>query len=136
MLAAESLDMVMIGSPNHFHYEQLRLALEAGVKVFCEKPVVVSEEQTFGLLELLRRHGANRVVVGLVLRYAPLYVDLLRLAEPMAANSATSSVSMPPSTSIPPTALSSSAIGGAAPNSAAVSCWRSVATIWTCTRAW
>lgn len=81
MLEAEPLDLVMIGSPNHFHYEQLRLALEAGVKVFCEKPVVISEEQTFSLLELLSRYGADRVVMGLVLRYAPLYVDLLRLAD-------------------------------------------------------
>ena len=81
MLDAETLDLLMIGSPNHFHHEQLRLALEAGVKVFCEKPIVVSEEQTFELLKLLRRHGADRVVMGLVLRYAPLYVDLLRLAD-------------------------------------------------------
>ena len=81
MLDAETLDLLMIGSPNHLHYEQLRLALAAGVKVFCEKPVVISEEQTFGLLELLRRYGTDRVVMGLVLRYAPLYVDLLRLAD-------------------------------------------------------
>ena len=81
MLDAETLDLVMIGSPNHLHYDQLRLALGAGTKVFCEKPVVISEEQTFGLLELLRRHGADRVVMGLVLRYAPLYIDLLRLSD-------------------------------------------------------
>lgn len=81
MLDAEALDLVMIGSPNHLHNEQLRLALEAGVKVFCEKPVVISEEQTFAVLDLLRRHGAERVLVGFVLRYAPLYVDLLRLAD-------------------------------------------------------
>ena len=81
MLDAETLDLLMIGSPNHLHYEQLQLALEAGLKVFCEKPVVISEEQTFGVLDLLRRHGAERVVMGLVLRYAPLYVDLLRLAD-------------------------------------------------------
>ena len=81
MLDAETLDLLMIGSPNHLHYEQLRLALEAGLKVFCEKPVVISEEQTFDLLDLLRRHGPERVVMGLVLRYAPLYVDLLHLAD-------------------------------------------------------
>ena len=81
MLDSETLDLLMIGSPNHLHYEQLHLALDAGLKVFCEKPVVISEEQTFGVLDLLRRHGADRVVMGLVLRYAPLYVDLLRLAD-------------------------------------------------------
>ena len=81
MLDAERLDLLMIGSPNHLHYEQLSLALSAGVKVFCEKPVVISEEQTFGLLELLRQVGSDRIVMGLVLRYAPLYVDLLRLVD-------------------------------------------------------
>ena len=81
MLDAEALDLIMIGSPNHLHYEQLRLALEAGVTVFCEKPVVISEEQTFGVLKLLRRHGPHRVLMGLVMRYAPLYIDLLRMAD-------------------------------------------------------
>lgn len=81
MLDAETLDLLMIGSPNHLHYEQLCMALEAGVKVFCEKPIVVTEEQTFQLLQLLRRHGTDRVVMGLVLRYAPLYADLLRLGD-------------------------------------------------------
>lgn len=81
MLDSETLDLLMIGSPNHLHYEQLRLALDAGLKVFCEKPVVISEEQTFALLETLRNQGTDRILMGLVLRYAPLYVDLLRLAD-------------------------------------------------------
>lgn len=79
MMDRETLDLLMIGSPNGFHYHQLCVALDAGVRTFCEKPVVISEEQTFGLLEKLRKHGADRVIVGLVLRYAPLYVDLMRL---------------------------------------------------------
>lgn len=79
MLDRESLDLVMIGSPNSFHYEQLSVVLRAGVRVFCEKPVVISEEQTFGLLEQLSECGAEQVIVGLVLRYAPLYADLVRL---------------------------------------------------------
>ena len=81
MLEREALDLVMIGSPNRFHYEQLRLVLDAGVRAFCEKPVVVSEAQTFALLEALGRYGTERVLVGLVLRYAPVYADLVRLAD-------------------------------------------------------
>ena len=81
MLESEKLDLIMIGSPNHMHYNQLRLTLQAGVRVFCEKPVVISEEQTFGLLELLRQCGTEQVLMGFVLRYAPLYVDLLRMAD-------------------------------------------------------
>ncbi|MEM9633803.1 MAG: Gfo/Idh/MocA family oxidoreductase [Pseudomonadota bacterium] len=78
MLAAEQLDLLMIGSPNFMHMEHLRAALQSDVRyIFCEKPIVTSETETFELLELMKRHnGAERVIVGLVLRYSPLYVEL------------------------------------------------------------
>ena len=79
MIEGETLDLVMIGSPNGFHYDQLCVVLSAGVRAFCEKPVVISEEQTFRLLDTLYECGTDQVIVGLVLRYAPMYVDLLRL---------------------------------------------------------
>ena len=81
MLDGERLDLVMIGSPNAFHCDQLCAVLDLGIKIFCEKPVVVSEEETFRLLRELRRHGSDRIMVGLVLRYAPLYRDLIHLAD-------------------------------------------------------
>ena len=79
MLSNESLDLVMIGSPNTFHCDQLCTLLEYGTKIFCEKPVVISEEQTFTLLDALKVARADQIMVGLVLRYAPLYQDLVRL---------------------------------------------------------
>lgn len=80
MLDKENLDLVMIGSPNLFHCDQLCLALSSGIKIFCEKPIVTTEEETFRLLAELRKHGSDQVMVGLVLRYAPLYQDLVELA--------------------------------------------------------
>ena len=80
MLDKESLDLVMIGSPNVFHCDHLCTALDRGVKIFCEKPVVVSEEDTFRLLKRLTKVGSDQIIVGLVLRYAPLYQDLVELA--------------------------------------------------------
>lgn len=77
LVAAEQLDLLMIGSPNHMHLDHIRFGLEAGLKVFSEKPVVTTEAETFELLELLKQHGTDRVMVGLVLRYAPLYRDLV-----------------------------------------------------------
>ena len=70
------LDLLMIGSPNHLHLDHIRTGLERGLKIFAEKPVVTSVEDTMALAELIGRHGSDRVMVGLVLRYAPLYVDL------------------------------------------------------------
>lgn len=81
LLAAEKLDLLMVGSPNAMHLGHIQAGLEHGVKVFAEKPVVTSQEDTFKLLELLRIHGTDSVMVGLVLRYASLYRDLTRMRD-------------------------------------------------------
>ncbi|NGP17143.1 Gfo/Idh/MocA family protein [Devosia aurantiaca] len=70
------LDLLMVGSPNHLHLEHLRIGLKRGMKIFAEKPVVTSVEDTMALAELIAQYGSDNVMVGLVLRYAPLYVDL------------------------------------------------------------
>jgi predicted dehydrogenase len=70
------LDLLMIGSPNHLHLEHIRIGLARGLKIFSEKPVVSSLEDSYALAELIREHGSDAIMVGLVLRYAPLYVDL------------------------------------------------------------
>ena len=75
------VDLLMIGSPNLFHFAQIREALDRGIRVFTEKPVVVSESETYELLDLLARHGADSVIVGLVLRYSPLYRSLVRFRD-------------------------------------------------------
>ena len=45
-------DLVMIGSPNHLHFEHLLAAFAAGYPVFAEKPIVRTEEETFALARL------------------------------------------------------------------------------------
>src|SRR5258708_22734311 len=42
-------DLVMIGSPNHLHFEHLLAAFEAGYPLFAQKPTVPTEEKTFSL---------------------------------------------------------------------------------------
>jgi predicted dehydrogenase len=76
MLDAEALDLLMVGSPNHLHLDHIRIGLERGLKVFTEKPVVTSVEETMALAALIARHGSDNLMVGLVLRYAPLYKSL------------------------------------------------------------
>ncbi|WEK03625.1 MAG: Gfo/Idh/MocA family oxidoreductase [Candidatus Devosia phytovorans] len=70
------LDLLMVGSPNHFHLEHIRIGLDRGLKIFTEKPVVTSVEDTMAIAELIAQYGSDNLMVGLVLRYAPLYVDL------------------------------------------------------------
>ena len=76
MLSDARPDLFFVGSPNIFHLDQIRLGLEAGVRIFTEKPVVVSVEETMALAELLARHGTDRVMIGLVLRYSRHAADL------------------------------------------------------------
>ncbi|MCL6707187.1 Gfo/Idh/MocA family oxidoreductase [Pseudomonas sp. R2.Fl] len=76
LIAGERFDLLMIGSPNHMHLEHIRIGLEAGLTVFTEKPIVISIEESYALAELLAKHGHHKLLVGLVLRYSPLYRDL------------------------------------------------------------
>ncbi len=76
MLATTRPDLLFVGSPNHLHLDHITSGLKAGVQVFSEKPIVTTLEQTWALAELLREHGSDRLMVGLVLRYAPQMKDL------------------------------------------------------------
>ena len=78
MLAESAPDLLFVGSPNHLHLDHIASGLAAGVRVFAEKPLVVSMDQTWALAELLRKYGTDRLMVGLVLRYAPQMKDLKR----------------------------------------------------------
>ncbi len=78
MLDEAKLDLLMVGSPNHLHLEHIRTGLNRGMKIFTEKPVVTTVEETMELASLISHYGSDNLMVGLVLRYAPLYVDLRR----------------------------------------------------------
>ncbi len=76
MLSDARPDLFFVGSPNRFHLDHIKAGLAAGVQIFTEKPVVISVEETLELAALLAKHGAARVMVGLVLRYSQHMVDL------------------------------------------------------------
>ena len=78
MLHKESIDFLMIGTPNHLHLENIRAGLQAGSKQFLQKkPVVTTEAQTFELLDLIKEYDVvDDIMVGMVLRYSLLYKDL------------------------------------------------------------
>lgn len=76
MLDTTKPDLFFVGSPNSFHLEQIRAGLERGIRIFSEKPVVTTLDDTFALAELLRDHGPDRVMIGLVLRHSQHMIDL------------------------------------------------------------
>lgn len=65
-------DLVMIGSPNHLHYEHLLAGFEAGYPIFTEKPIVRTEEETFALARHLADSKTPPLFVGLVMRSMPI----------------------------------------------------------------
>ena len=57
MISDSNPDLLFVGSPNFLHFDHIRCGLEAGLKIFAEKPVVTSFEQTFELANLLKNNG-------------------------------------------------------------------------------
>jgi predicted dehydrogenase len=50
-------EIVVVGLPNHVHYEAVRLAAEAGKAVLCTKPLGRTADEAFGMLETVERAG-------------------------------------------------------------------------------
>lgn len=75
MLGAHRFDLLLIGSPNYLHLRHLRQALASDTpRIFVEKPVVISMDETLELARILSTHdGVRRLAVGMVLRYSALY---------------------------------------------------------------
>jgi predicted dehydrogenase len=57
MIDQLSLDGLIVSTPHHFHYEPAKYALERGLHVLVEKPMVLKTEQARELVELARVSG-------------------------------------------------------------------------------
>jgi predicted dehydrogenase len=74
LLADPDVFAVHITSPNRYHLEQCRAALQAGKHVICEKPLALTSSETAELAEL----AARRSVVAAVcynVRFYPLCLE-------------------------------------------------------------
>jgi predicted dehydrogenase len=60
MLADADLDAVVVATPHAFHYEQITAALDRGLHVLSEKPLVVDLDHN---RELLARAESGETVV-------------------------------------------------------------------------
>jgi predicted dehydrogenase len=78
MLAEAKLDAVTISSTHEAHYRLSKAALEAGLHVFCEKPLGINSIQTAELVELARKQGA-KTMVAFTNRWVPEAIYVKRL---------------------------------------------------------
>ena len=77
LLADGPFDLVMIGSPNHLHYEHLLAAFEAGYPIFAEKPIVRTEDESFALVRHLASKKTPPLYIGLVMRSMPIVREVI-----------------------------------------------------------
>ncbi|WP_207533315.1 Gfo/Idh/MocA family oxidoreductase [Desertivirga arenae] len=54
LLADQEIELVIVNTPNHLHYEHAKLALNAGKHILVEKPFAANSEQAKELFELAR----------------------------------------------------------------------------------
>jgi predicted dehydrogenase len=74
MLKEKDLDIVLIGTPDHWHALPMIAACEAGIDVYCQKPVSVDIVEGQAMLAAARKH--KRVVqIGTQRRSTPHLVE-------------------------------------------------------------
>ena len=85
-----AINLIAILTRHHQHAEQIQKALEARKHVFCEKPLVINEDQLVSVTSALQKEGAPLLTVGFNRRFAPLAKQLKAFldghSEPMVIN--------------------------------------------------
>jgi predicted dehydrogenase len=74
MLAEKDLDVVLIGTPDHWHALTAIAAMEAGADVWCQKPISVDVLEGQSMLAAARKHK-KVVQIGTQRRSTPHLVD-------------------------------------------------------------
>jgi myo-inositol 2-dehydrogenase/D-chiro-inositol 1-dehydrogenase len=62
------MDAVVLSLPNFMHFDGIKLALEAGVNVFAEKPLATTVEECSEIVRLTEKSG-KKLMVGHVMRF-------------------------------------------------------------------
>lgn len=82
LMGSGEVDALVIATPPVTHADLARRALDAGLEVFCEKPIAVRVEDAEDLVAAAERLG-RVVVVDHVLRYNPLVLAVRRMQREM-----------------------------------------------------
>jgi len=75
----KAVDVVYIASPHETHYEYIKMALEHGKHVLCEKPMVLVKAQAEELFGYAKAHGLI-VFEGIKTAYCPGFQKLIGIA--------------------------------------------------------
>jgi predicted dehydrogenase len=75
MFERETLDAVIVATPETIHREPVVLAAQHGCHVFVEKPLAATLEDADAMIAACEQHGVM-MMVGYILRFEPSYVRL------------------------------------------------------------
>lgn len=80
MLRSDDFEVAVIMTPDHLHEGMAEAAFRAGKHVFCEKPLALTPG---GCLRVMRaaKKARKKLIIGFVLRYAPIYVRMKQLID-------------------------------------------------------
>jgi predicted dehydrogenase len=80
MLSTETFDAVFVATPSRFHSEIVKMALDANLHVFCEKPFGLDPAEGLRLAEIAEREGLVNQV-GYHYRFVGVFEELKRLLD-------------------------------------------------------
>lgn len=63
MLSDDSIDIIDICTPNVFHYEELKAAINAGKHIYCEKPLCTTASEAAEIAAMAKENGLVCAVV-------------------------------------------------------------------------
>ncbi len=79
-LLTADLDAVLVVTPTYTHKQIVLATAEAGLNVFCEKPMATSVADCEAMLAATEAAGVQ-LMIGYVLRFYPAYIEMQKMTE-------------------------------------------------------
>ena len=76
----KDLDAVVISLPNFLHFDSIKLALEAGMDVFTEKPMATTLDESREIVKLVDKTG-RKLMVGYCMRFVDAVEKMKKVAK-------------------------------------------------------
>lgn len=80
MIAKEKIDLIMLPLPTYLHCENTIKCLNAGINVFCEKPMAMNVEQCQQMIDAAEKNG-KMLMIGQCLRFWGEYIALKKIID-------------------------------------------------------
>jgi len=81
LIASSQVAAIVIGAPDATHKELTLACIKAGKPVLCEKPLAVTADEAFEIVEAEVSKGRRLVQVGYMRRFDPPYIEMKRVRD-------------------------------------------------------